>query len=116
MNIIKIKQLKLKTGIGCLAWEQQLQQTLIVDIEYGSDFKKISQSDDIQQAISYSSVAQAATEFALQAKVQLLETWVYQLADQLAQEFKMPWLKLTVCKNGLIDNAGGVSVIFEQSY
>ena len=113
MNTIKINQLRIKTRIGCLAWEQSVQQTLIVDIEYGCDFKHVSARDDIKQAISYSSVAQSATRFGDEASIQLLETWICQLADHLTREFKMPWLRLAVSKNGLIENAKGVTVFYE---
>ena len=114
MNIIKINQLRVETRIGCLAWEQAVKQTLLVDIEYGCDIRQISKNDDIKQAISYSSVAEAATEFAKNADLQLLETWVSQLADQLLKQFQLPWLKLTVTKNGLLPNAKGVSISYEQ--
>lgn len=56
MEIIKIKNLRLRTIIGINDWEREKKQDIIVNIKIAADFKKASQSDDIKDSVDYKTI------------------------------------------------------------
>ncbi|MGH8580099.1 MAG: dihydroneopterin aldolase, partial [Gammaproteobacteria bacterium] len=39
MDIVYLKDLRIKTVIGVYAWERQLKQTVVLDLEMGTDIR-----------------------------------------------------------------------------
>jgi len=53
MDIIYLKDLRIDTIIGIYDWERRARQTVVLDIEMGTDIKKGAQSDDIKDTLNY---------------------------------------------------------------
>ena len=114
MDIIYINDLRIETIIGIYGWERKTKQTVVLDIEMGADIRKASVSDDINDTLSYKSVAERLFEFVGGSEFELVETLAEQISDILLNEFKVPWLRLKLNKQGALKGVRDVGVIIER--
>lgn len=115
MDIVYLRDLKIETVIGIFDWERQIKQTVILDIDMATDVAAAAATDSIEDALDYKAVTKRVITFVETSEFQLVETLAEQIADLLRNEFKIPWLKLTVNKKGALRGARDVGVIIERS-
>ncbi len=113
MDIVFIKELQLECVIGCLDWEREITQKLLLDVELGTDCKKISASDDIEQAINYAALSERVQAYVAGTSFKLIETLAQHIADLICDEFGASKLKLTLYKPGALPTANTVGVMLE---
>jgi len=111
---ISLHGLIVPSRLGIHPWEQQIEQSLEISLTYACDAKKIANCDDITQAIDYSALSQAIAKFTQTNHFQLLETLAEKLADNLLQQFHMPWLQLNIKKLAAIPGAKSVAIDIER--
>lgn len=109
MDKIIIQELKIETIIGCLAWERQVKQPVIIDLEIGFDAKFSAVTDDLQHTLDYCAIAQTITEFVEHSQFKLLETLGTQTAELIIKKFNVSHLVLNIKKIAAIPNAKAVS-------
>ena len=114
MDIIYLNDLRIETIIGIYGWERKTKQTVVLDIEMGTDIRKASASDVVADTINYKSVAERLFSFVGESEFELVETLAEQISDVLLNEFKVPWLKLRVNKQGALRGVRDVGVIIER--
>lgn len=114
MDIIFIRELRVETVIGIHDWERQIKQIVVLDLELGTDIRRAAGSDHIDDTLSYSDIADRLTAFISASQFQLVETLAEQVAAILRDEFRVPWLRLTVSKPGAVSNARAVGVSIER--
>ena len=114
MDIIYIKDLRIDTIIGIYDWERRARQTVILDIEMGTDIKKSAQSDAIKGTLNYKAVAKRLISFVEKSNYQLVETLAENIAEILLSEFNVPWLRLQLNKQGAVRGVRDVGVIIER--
>jgi dihydroneopterin aldolase len=114
MDIIYINDLRIETIIGIYGWERKTRQTVVLDIEMGTDNRKASASDDVEDTLNYKSVAERLFAFVGASEFELLETLAEQISDILLNEFKVPWLRLKLNKQGALKGVRDVGVIIER--
>ncbi|MGE0384452.1 MAG: dihydroneopterin aldolase [Gammaproteobacteria bacterium] len=114
MDIIYISDLRIKTVIGVFGWERQLKQTLVLDLELGTDIRKAAASDDIADTLDYKAVTRRSIAFVEESRFQLVETLAERLADLLRREFSLPWLRLRINKQGAVRGVRDVGVLIER--
>jgi len=114
MDIIYINDLRIETIIGIYGWERKTRQTVVLDIEMGTDIRKASASDDVEDTLNYKSVAERLFECVGASEFELLETLAEQISDILLNEFKVPWLRLKLNKQGALKGVRDVGVIIER--
>ena len=114
MDIIYLKDLRIDTIIGIYDWERRTRQTIILDIEMGADIAGAAQTDRIENTLNYKAVAKRVISFVENSDYQLIETLAERVADILLQEFKVPWLRLGVNKQGAVRGVRDVGVIIER--
>jgi FolB domain-containing protein len=68
MDIVFIHDLQIETVIGIYDWERKIRQTISLDIEMATDISKAAKSDDIEDALSYKTVAKRLIEFIEQSE------------------------------------------------
>lgn len=98
MDTIFIHDLRVETRIGVWDWEQELPQTIRLDVELGLASDKVFQSGDFADALDYSAVVARLTAFAADHPHKLLESFAQAIADILLSEFGAPWVKVRVAK------------------
>ncbi|MGH8610727.1 MAG: dihydroneopterin aldolase [Gammaproteobacteria bacterium] len=115
MDIVYLKDLRIKTVIGVYAWERQLKQTVVLDLEVGTDIRAAGHSDAISDALNYKDVAKRVMEFTENSRFQLVEALAEGIADLVLREFSVPWVRLRVNKQGAVRGVRDVGVIIERN-
>lgn len=114
MDIVFIRDLRVDTVIGIYDWERKIRQTVIFDIEMGTDIAKAAATDAIQDTLDYKSVSKRLVSYAQESEFQLVETLAERSAEIILHEFKVPWVRLTLNKVGAVSAARDVGVIIER--
>lgn len=115
MDTISLSDIKITTLIGIHPWEQQIPQTLKMDILFETDAKAIAQTDSISQAIDYEQVINEIFAFAKTHDCKLIETFADKLANHLLQRFPTKQVGLTVHKPGALKEAKDVTINVTRS-
>ena len=55
MDIIFLRDLRIETVIGIFDWEREIKQTVVLDLEMGTDVARAAASDHIDDALDYGS-------------------------------------------------------------
>lgn len=108
MDTLNIKALKVATKIGIHAWEQRINQQLLIDISIPSDFSNCQ--DKIENTLDYAAICQLITEYVESTSFQLIETVAEHVALRIKEEFKVGNLTVAVTKPNAIKNAGMIQV------
>ncbi len=114
MDIIYLRDLRIETVIGVYEWERHVKQTVVVDLEMATDIRKAAASDDIVDTLDYKSVAKRVIAFVEESEFQLVETLTERISEIVLTEFAVPWLKLSVNKQGAVRGARDVGVVIER--
>ncbi len=114
MDKITIKGLSIDTIIGIEEWERQTRQTVVLDIELGTDIARAAAYDKIEHALDYSAIAKQVSAFVSESQFFLIETLAEKVAALLAHDYRVPWLRLRVRKPGAVAEAEDVAVVIER--
>ena len=114
MDIVYIRELEIKTIISIYDWEREQKQIVSLDLEMASDIKKAADSDSIEDALDYKSVAKRLIDFVEKSEFMLVETMAERVADIVLNEFGVSWLKLRLGKPGAVTGSRDVGVIIER--
>ena len=114
MDIIYLKDLRIDTVIGIYDWERRTRQTIILDIEMGADIAQAAETDNIEDTLNYKAVAKRLISFVENSEYQLVETLAERIAEILLNEFNIPWLRLSLNKQGAVRGVRDVGVIIER--
>ena len=114
MDIIYINDLRIETIIGIYGWERKTRQTVVLDIEIGTDIRKASTTENVEDTINYKLVAERLFDFVSGSEFELVETLAEQISDILLNEFNVPWLRLKLNKQGALKGVRDVGVIIER--
>ncbi len=114
MDIIYLNDLRIDTVIGIYDWERQTKQTIILDIEMGTDIGKAARTDSIEDTINYKAVAKRLFTFVGESEFELVETLAEKIAEILLNEFKLPWCRLRLNKQGALRGVRDVGIIIER--
>ncbi|PPD43135.1 MAG: dihydroneopterin aldolase [Methylobacter sp.] len=114
MDIIFLGGLEIDTLIGIYDWERQQRQTVILDIEMAFDIQKAAATDDIQYALDYKTVSDRIISFVKASECLLVERLISEIAELIRNEFKVPWVKITLNKKGAIGSGIDVGITIER--
>lgn len=114
MDIVYIRSLQVETVIGIYDWEREIRQTVILDLEMGTDIRQAALTEDIENTLNYKSVCDRLIEFISTSEFLLVETMAEEIAEIVMKEFNVPWVKLGLGKPTAIPEAASVGVIIER--
>jgi dihydroneopterin aldolase len=114
MDIVFIRDLRIDTVIGIYDWEREIRQTVVFDLEMGTDIAKAAATDAIEDTLDYKAVSKRLIEFVRASEFQLVETLAERCAEIVLTEFQVPWVRLTLNKVGAVSAARDVGVIIER--
>ena len=115
MDIVYLHGLRCQCRVGVWAWEKQVEQSLILDLDLGVDAVKAAANDDLQNALDYQAVAQRVQKFAADNQFDLIETLAERLAKILLDEFKTTWVRIKVDKGQAVKGVQNVGLVIERS-
>ena len=114
MDIVYIRDLRIDTIIGIYDWEREVRQTVSLDLEMSSDIRKAAETDDIQYALNYKSVAKRLIAFIEGSEFLLVETMAEQVCQIVREEFGVQWVKLRLSKPGALRQSRDVGLMIER--
>ena len=108
MDQLDITGLKISTKIGVHAWEQQILQTLLIDISIIQDLSDCQES--LANTIDYDQLCQRITHDLESNAYALIETVANRVAQFIKEHFSVTQLTVRVSKPNAVKNASNVSV------
>jgi len=114
MDIVFIRDLQIETVIGIYDWERKVRQIVSLDIDMASDIKKAADSDNIDDTLSYKTVAKRLIAFVEQSDFELVEALAEKICEIILGEFNVPWVRLTLNKPGAVRGSKSVGVMIER--
>ena len=114
MDTIFIREFRVDAWVGIYEWEIQRAQTLELDIEIGIPDAKPGQSDAIGDTVHYGKVVERVVAELRDRKFNLLEALAEHVCGVITNDFRAPWVRLSVAKLGHIRNVRRVGVTLER--
>ena len=114
MDIVYLNDLRVETIIGIYDWERRTKQTVILDIEMGTDISKAAATDNIEDTLDYKAVAKRLLAYIGESEFELVETLTENVAEMLLKEFHVPWCRVRLNKKGAVRGVRDVGVIIER--
>lgn len=114
MDIIYLRDLRIDTIIGIYDWERRMKQTIILDLEMGTDIRKAANSDHIDDTLNYKAVAKRLMDFVGNSEFELVEALAERITEIIINEFDVPWCRLSLNKKGAVRGVRDVGVIIER--
>ncbi|MCZ6828729.1 MAG: dihydroneopterin aldolase [Gammaproteobacteria bacterium] len=114
MDIVYIRDLRIDTFIGIYDWEQQVRQTLSIDLEMATDVAATAAANEFSTTLDYKAISDRLLELIENQHFELLESLAEQIAQLLQDEFKVGWLRLRLGKPGAVPAAADVGVLIER--
>ncbi len=114
MDTIFISDFRIETRIGVYAWEQQVAQTIQLDIEVGLRGEHAARSGKIKDTIDYSKIVERIEQLFRDEHFQLLEKAAESIADIILSEFNAPWVRLSIAKLGALRSVKKLGITIER--
>jgi dihydroneopterin aldolase len=115
MDKVIIRQLRLETIIGLFPWEREVRQTLLVDVDIGTDISQAAATDDLQYTVNYAEVCDHISALADHGKFKLIETFAENISALVLHDFNASWIKVTVHKIDAMPQVSSVGITIERS-
>lgn len=116
MDTIGLEGVECTANIGLLDWEQQIEQTLKIDLQLRGGFSRQIDSDDLpDNGLDYSQVHQWLLETVASRPWQLIETLAEAVSHGLLQAFPIDSVTIRVTKPGILPKVQKVWVELERS-
>jgi 7,8-dihydroneopterin aldolase/epimerase/oxygenase len=115
MDIVFIRDLRIDTVVGVYDWERRIRQTVIFDLDMGTDIRRAAASDKIDDTLDYKTVAKRIIQYVSEQEFQLVETLAENVAGIVLNEFKVPWVKVTLHKPGAVSGSKSVGIMIERT-
>ena len=113
MDAIFIQDLRLDACVGIYPREKAGPQGIELQLEVGIP-DGATQHDEIADTIDYAEVVERLEKEFAERHFNLLETLAEFVATLLLEDFKAPWVKLSVAKIGMLKNVRRVGVKIER--
>ncbi|MGE0557968.1 MAG: dihydroneopterin aldolase [Burkholderiales bacterium] len=114
MDTIFISELRIETRIGIYAREQQVAQTIQLDLEIGLRGKHAADSDRIEDTIDYAAVVAAINKLFAGQHFSLLEHAAESIAGMIISDFRAPWLRVSIAKLAPLAGVKKLGVTIER--
>jgi dihydroneopterin aldolase len=113
-DILYVKDLRIQTTIGVLAWERGIKQWVSIDFEMVHDIRQAAKTDCLDDTINYQDIGTRLIEFVGQSEFNLIETLAEQCANIILNEFGVSWVRLRASKPMAVAQSQDSGVIIER--
>jgi 7,8-dihydroneopterin aldolase/epimerase/oxygenase len=114
MDIIFLKDLRVRAIVGIWEWERRMPQDISIDLEMAADVAAAARLDHIDATLDYKAVSRRVVELVQTSGFQLVETLAERIASLVREEFAVPWVKVVVHKPFAIRGSADVGVCIER--
>ncbi len=108
MDKLTITELRTKTKIGVYAWEQKIDQTLLIDLEIPLDLSQLN--GKLENTLDYAKLCDAITRFVESNQFELIETVAENIASLVKKDFLVQQVTVRVSKPNAIPHARNVTI------
>jgi len=114
MDTLFISGLRVPTIIGVHAWEKQIKQMLIIDLELQCDLHRAGETDRLENTIDYWHLCQQVEIWLQEKSFQLIEAAAETIAKKICEEFGasnlLTSVTVTVAKPSVASHLAHVAV------
>lgn len=97
-DTVSLRDLRVSAVIGVYDWERETEQELVFAVDMTADVARAAASDDINDALDYSAVAETVKTVVIEGKFQLIETAAERVAQRLIADFGLSWVRVEAVK------------------
>jgi len=112
---IEIKDLLVQTIIGINPGERQELQDVLINLTLFTDTRKPGQSDDINDAVNYRTLAKQVIEFTEQSRYFLVEKMAEEIAGICLSDSRIRRVRVDIQKPGAVRFSRSVGVTIERT-
>ena len=114
MDIVYLHNLRVDAVIGIFEWERRIKQTILIDIDMGTDISKAGRTDSIDDAVNYKAVSKRVISIAQNSQFSLVEALAEHVARTVLDEFGVVWVRIRINKQGALRDVKDVGVVIER--
>lgn len=114
MDFIFIDEMRVEAHVGIYAREKAAPQTLEISMTFGVP-DEAARDDDIAKTIDYAVVIDRIRGDLAERHFNLLETLGEYVIHLMLDEFRAPWVKISIAKVGIAKGVKRVGVRIERS-
>lgn len=114
MDTIFLREFRVDAWVGIYEWEKQRAQTLEMEIEIGIPGNEVGLTDDIYDTVNYGEVVERIHADLAARRFKLLEALAEHVCALIIDDFRAPWVRLSVAKLGHVRNVRKVGVTLER--
>ena len=110
MDIIEIRNLRLRATVGFSPHELDAPQDIVVNLRIGVDARRAGESDEPDDAFNYRTIAKAIISFVEASRFSLVEKLAEEIARLAVLDFKAPHIEVSVHKPGALRKSDSVGI------
>lgn len=114
MDFIFIEELRVEANVGIYPRERVAPQTIEINLTFGVP-DEAAQDDDIAKTIDYAEVIGRIRQELAARHFNLLETLGEYVIGLMLNDFKAPWVKISIAKIGVMKGVRRVGVQIERA-
>jgi 7,8-dihydroneopterin aldolase/epimerase/oxygenase len=114
MDVIYLHNLRVETVIGVWEWERRIRQTLLIDLDLGTDVSRAAETDDIADTVDYKAVSDRVIGLAVGSEFRLIEALASRIAATVIEEFGLKWIRVRINKQGVVRHVRDIGVVIER--
>lgn len=114
MDFIFIEELRVDAHVGIYERERAAAQTIEIRLTFGVP-DEAARDDDIAKTIDYAKVIERIRRELAERHFNLLETLGEYVIALMLDEFKAPWVKISIAKLGVMKGVRRVGVQIERA-
>lgn len=110
MDLIEIRNLRLRAIIGFSAHELDARQDIVVNLRIGLNDRLAGETDDPEDAFNYRTIAKVIISFVEASRFNLVEKLAEEIARLALFEFNAPHIEVSVQKPGALRRSDSVGI------
>ncbi|HEX8986826.1 MAG TPA: dihydroneopterin aldolase [Rhodocyclaceae bacterium] len=114
MDFIFIDDMRVEAHVGIYPRERAAPQSLEISLTFGVP-DEAARDDDIAKTIDYATVIERIRQDLAEKHFNLLETLGEHVIGMMLDEFRAPWVKISIAKVGIARGVRRVGVQIERS-